>query len=76
MRDQLVNFKYQVPFCRFVIRLASGTRIHINEPGQLGPFDDQKVQYIDARGRWMWIGYNAIAAIEFKDKPLIPLARF
>jgi hypothetical protein len=26
MREQLVRFKYQVPFCRFVIRLASGTR--------------------------------------------------
>ena len=35
MREQLVRYKYQVPFCRFVIRLADGTRIHVDEPGQL-----------------------------------------
>jgi hypothetical protein len=34
-----------------VIRLASGTRIHVNDAGQLGRFDDEKVQYTDARGR-------------------------
>jgi hypothetical protein len=32
MREQLVRIKYQTPFCRFVIRLASGTRIHVNDP--------------------------------------------
>jgi hypothetical protein len=59
MREQLVRFKYQVPFCRFVIRLASGTRIHVNGPGQPGRFDDQKVQFTDSRGRWRWIAYGA-----------------
>jgi hypothetical protein len=44
-----------MPFCRFVIRLASGTRIHVDAPGQLGRFDDEKVQFTDARGRWRWI---------------------
>jgi hypothetical protein len=70
MREQLVRYKYLTPLCRFVIVLASGSRIHVNEPGQLGRFDDEKVQYTDARGRWMWIAYRAIAAIEFKDQPL------
>ena len=41
-------------------------------PASFGRFDDQKVRYTDARGRWMWIAYDAIAALEFKDKPLIP----
>jgi hypothetical protein len=41
-------------------------------PGQLGRFDDQKVQFTDTRGRWSWIAYRAIAAVEFKDQPLIP----
>ena len=40
--------------------------------GQLGRFDDQKVQYTDARGRWMWIAYRAIETLEFKDQPLSP----
>jgi len=34
------------------------------------------VQYTDARGRWMWIAYRAIAAVDFKDKPLIPPERW
>jgi hypothetical protein len=76
MREQLVRYKYQTPFCRFVIRLGDGSRIHVNESGQLGRFDDEKVQYTDARGRWMWIAYRAIAAVEFKDKPLIPPERW
>jgi hypothetical protein len=67
VREQLVRFKYQVPFYRFVIRLASGTRIHVDAPGRLGPFDDERVQFTDARGRWMWIAYRAIAAVEFKE---------
>ena len=50
MREQLVRIKYQPPFCRFVIRLGDGGRIHVNAPGQLGPFDDRKVQFTDARG--------------------------
>ena len=54
-----------------MIRLASGTRIHVDELGQLRRFDDQKVQYTDARGRWMRIAYRGIAALEFKDKPFI-----
>ena len=41
-----------------------------------GPFDDEKVQFTDARGRWMWIAYRAIAAIELKDQPLMPPAKF
>ena len=76
MREQLVRFKHQVPFCRFVIRLGDGGRIHVDAPDQLGRFDDQKVQYTDARGRWRWIAYRAIAGLEFKDKPLIPPERF
>jgi hypothetical protein len=72
MREQLVRYKCLTPFCRFVIRLASGTRIHVNEPGQLGRFDNEKVQFTDARGRWRWIAYRAIAAVEFKHQPLIP----
>ena len=75
MREQLVRYKYQTPFCRFVIRLASGSRIHVDEPGPLGRFDDEKVQFTDARGRWMWIAYRAIATIELKDKPLSPAGR-
>jgi hypothetical protein len=51
MREQLVRYQHLTPFCRFVIALASGSRIHVSEPGQLGHFDDQKVQYTDARGR-------------------------
>lgn len=35
----------------FVIVLAFGTRIHVNEPGRLGRFDNEKVQYTDAWGR-------------------------
>ena len=66
MREQLVRYKYLTPFCRFVIRLGDGSRIHVNEPGQLGRFDDQKVQYTDARGRWMWIAHRTIAAVELK----------
>ena len=58
MRQQLVRFKYQVPFYPFMIRLASGTRIHVDDPGQLGLFDDEKVQFTDRRGRWMWIAYR------------------
>ena len=42
------------------------------QPGQLGRFDDQKVQYADALGRWMWIAYRAIETLEFKDQPLSP----
>jgi hypothetical protein len=67
MRERLVRYKYLTPFCRFVIVLASGTRIHVDAPGQLGRFDDQKVQYTDARGRWSWIAYRSIGAVEFKD---------
>jgi hypothetical protein len=59
VREQLVRYKYLTPFCRFVIRLGDGSRIHVNEPGQLGRFDDEKVQYTDARGRWRWIAYRA-----------------
>jgi hypothetical protein len=69
MREQLVWYKYLTPFCRFVIVLASGSRIHVNEPGQLGRFDDEKAQFTDTRGRWMWIAYRAIAAVKFKDPP-------
>jgi hypothetical protein len=76
VREQLVRCKYQVPFCRFVIRLASGTRIHVHAPDQLGRFDDGRVQFTDARGRWSWIAYRAIAAIELRDKPLIPPPKF
>jgi hypothetical protein len=76
MREQLVRIKYQVPFYRFMIHLASGTRIHVDEPGQLGRFDDQKVQYTDARGRWMWIAYRAIVAVEFRDQPPLPPAAY
>ena len=50
MREQLGRYKYLTPFCRFVIRLGDGSRIHVNEPGQLGRFDDEKVQHTDARG--------------------------
>ena len=76
MREQLVRYKYLMAFCRFVIVLASGSRIHVNDPGQLERFDDERVQYTDSRGRWMWIAYRAIAAVEFKDPPLIPSAKF
>jgi hypothetical protein len=76
MREQLVRYKYEVPFCRFVIRLSDGSRIHVDAPGQLGRFDDQKVQYTDARGRWSWIAYRGIAAMELKDQPLIPPDKF
>jgi hypothetical protein len=55
MREQLVRFKYQVPLYRFVIRLASGTRIPVDAPDQFGRFNDQKVQFTDARGRSIWI---------------------
>jgi hypothetical protein len=72
MREQLVRYKYLTPFWRFVIVLVSGSRIHVNEPSQLGRFDEEKVQFTDARGRWMWIAYRSIAALEFKDQPLIP----
>jgi hypothetical protein len=72
MREQLVRYKYLTPFCRFVIYLGDGSRIHVNEPGQLGRFDDEKVQFTDLRGRWTWIAYRGIAAVEFKDQPLIP----
>ena len=65
MREQLVRLQYQVPFCRFVIRLGDGSRIHVDEPGQLGPFSDQAVQFTEARDRWSWIAYSAIAASEF-----------
>lgn len=37
-RLQLVRDKCLAPFCRFAIRLASGARIHLNEPGRLGCF--------------------------------------
>jgi hypothetical protein len=50
VREQFVRYKYQAPFCRFVIRLADDSRIHVNEPGRLGHFDDEKVQFTDARG--------------------------
>jgi hypothetical protein len=72
MREQLVRNKYLTPFCRFVIVLASGSRIHVNEPGQLGRFDDEKVQFRGARGRWRWIAYRAHRPPELKDKPLSP----
>ena len=42
-----------------MIRLSDGSRIHENAPDQLGRFDDQKVQYTGARGRWMRIAYRA-----------------
>ena len=51
MRTCIGRLQDQGPFCRFVIVLASGTRIHVDEPSQLGRFDDQKVQYTDSRGR-------------------------
>ena len=76
MREQLVRYKYLTPFCRFIIVLASGSWIHVNEPGQLGRFDGKKVQYTAPRGRWMWIAYRAITAVEFKDQPLIPPERW
>ena len=76
MREQLVRTEHLTPFCRFVIRSASGMQIHVTAPGQLGRFDDEKVQYTDARGRWRWIAYCGIVAVEFKDKPLIPPERW
>jgi hypothetical protein len=36
MGEQLVRYKHLTPFCRFVIRLASGSRIHVDAPGRLG----------------------------------------
>jgi hypothetical protein len=45
MREPLVRYKYLTPFCRFVIVVASGTRIHVEAPGRLGPFDDERVEY-------------------------------
>ena len=71
MREQLVRYKHLTPFCRFVIRLECADRIHVNEPGQLGAFDDERVQFTDARGRWQWIAYREIAALEFIERPLI-----
>jgi hypothetical protein len=59
-----------------VIRLVSGTRIRVTAPGQLRPYDDERGQFTDSRGRWMWIAYREIAALEFKEQPLIPLAEF
>jgi hypothetical protein len=75
-REQLVRFKYQVPFCRFVIRLGGGSRIRVDEAGQLGRFDAERVQFTDSRGRWMWIAYREIISLEFKDQPLIPPERW
>jgi hypothetical protein len=40
------------------------------------PATGSKVQYTDPRGRWVWIAYGAIAAVEFTDPPLIPPAKF
>jgi hypothetical protein len=31
-----------MPFYHFVIHLVSGSRIHVDAPGQLGHFGDQK----------------------------------
>jgi len=76
MREQLVRFKYQVPFCRFVLRLTSGTRIHVDAPGQLGPFDGERVQFTDTQGRWMWIAYRGIAATELKTSRSLPPERW
>jgi hypothetical protein len=42
MREQLVRYQYQTPFCRFVIRLEDGGWIHVDAPGQLDRFDDEK----------------------------------
>jgi hypothetical protein len=47
----------------------------MHPPGQLGPFDDERVQCTDSRGRWSWIAYRAIPAVEFTDPPLIPPAK-
>jgi hypothetical protein len=48
------------PFCRAVIRWASGTRTHVDAPGPLKRFDDEQVQHTDARGRGRWIAYRAL----------------
>jgi hypothetical protein len=72
MREQLVQLIHQMPFCRLVIRLASGTGIGADAPDQLGQFSDQAVQYTDVQGRWQWIPYGAIVAVEFKDQPPLP----
>ena len=76
MREQLVRFKYQVPFCRFVIRLGDGSRIHVDAPGRLGPFDDERVQFTDARGRWMWIAYRALRPSSLKKSRSLPPERW
>jgi hypothetical protein len=76
MREQLVRYKYLTPFCRFVIRLSDGSRIHVNEPGQLGRFDDQKVQSTDLRGRWMWIAYRAHRPSSLKTSRSLPPERW
>ena len=75
MRERLVHYKHLTPFCAFAIVLASGTRIHVQAPGQLGPFVAEAVQFTDARGRGRWIPYDRIAAPEFTEPPLLPPER-
>ena len=76
MGNQLVRYKYLTPFCRFVIRLDTGDRIHVDDPGQLGRFDDEKVQYTDSRGRWMWIAYRALRPWSLKTSRSLPPERW
>ena len=64
MREQLVRYKYLTPFCRFVIRLSDRSWIHVDAPDRLRAFDDQRVQYTDARGRGRWIACPGIAAVD------------
>ena len=75
MRERLVHCKHLTPFCAFAIVLASGTRIHVKAPGQLGPFVAEAAQFTEVRGRSRWIPYDQIASLEFTEPPLLPPER-